>query len=53
MGHAAPTADWIIRAQVQSYLRFAKLKRDQHVRETLSVIHGFQADRIQRGVSAF
>uniref|UniRef100_A0A7R9Z355 Leucine zipper transcription factor-like protein 1 n=1 Tax=Chlamydomonas euryale TaxID=1486919 RepID=A0A7R9Z355_9CHLO len=35
--------------QVQAYLRFAKLKRDQHVRETVSVISEFQAEHIRRG----
>ncbi|KAL6755414.1 hypothetical protein V8C86DRAFT_3137777 [Haematococcus lacustris] len=35
--------------QVQSYLRFAKLKRDQHVRETLSVIQDFKAENLQPG----
>jgi hypothetical protein len=35
---------------VQAYLRFAKLKRDQHVRETLTVISEFQEDRIRKGV---
>ncbi|KAG1663693.1 hypothetical protein FOA52_013261 [Chlamydomonas sp. UWO 241] len=35
--------------QVQAYLRFAKLKRDQHVRETLTVISEFQEDRIRKG----
>lgn len=36
--------------QVQAYLRFAKLKRDQHVRETISVISDFKSDKIIRGV---
>mmetsp|Transcript_35099 Transcript_35099/g.78132 ORF Transcript_35099/g.78132 Transcript_35099/m.78132 type:complete len:331 (+) Transcript_35099:74-1066(+) len=35
--------------QVQSYLRFAKLKRDQHVREVLSVISDFKNERLTRG----
>ncbi len=36
--------------QVQGYLRFAKLKRDQHVREALSVITEFRSDRLAPGV---
>lgn len=36
--------------QVQSYLRFAKLKRDQHVRETVSVINEFKSDHFTPGV---
>lgn len=36
--------------QVQGYLRFAKLKRDQHVREALATINDFKADRIRPGV---
>ncbi len=36
--------------QVQAYLRFAKLKRDQHVREALSVIKEFRNDKLQPGV---
>lgn len=35
--------------QVQGYLRFAKLKRDQHVRETLLVIRDFKDDKLQPG----
>ena len=36
--------------QVQSYLRFAKLKRAQHVREAVAVITEFKDDRITSGV---
>ncbi|KAF5835455.1 hypothetical protein DUNSADRAFT_7344 [Dunaliella salina] len=35
--------------QLQSFLRFAKLKRDQHVRETLMVIRDFQKEKLQPG----
>mmetsp|Transcript_19308 Transcript_19308/g.33336 ORF Transcript_19308/g.33336 Transcript_19308/m.33336 type:complete len:327 (-) Transcript_19308:235-1215(-) len=35
--------------QVQAYLRFAKLKRDQHVRETLSVIRDFKSEKLSPG----
>uniref|UniRef100_A0A7S0WQH0 Leucine zipper transcription factor-like protein 1 n=1 Tax=Chlamydomonas leiostraca TaxID=1034604 RepID=A0A7S0WQH0_9CHLO len=35
--------------QVQAYLRFAKLKRDQHVRETVSVVHDFKEEKLQPG----
>ncbi|PNH07479.1 Leucine zipper transcription factor-like protein 1 [Tetrabaena socialis] len=35
--------------QVQAYLRFAKLKREQHVREVVSTISDFKADRIRQG----
>ena len=37
--------------QVQSYLRFAKLKRDQHVREAVSCINEHREDRLRPGVS--
>lgn len=36
--------------QVQGYLRFAKLKRAQHVREALAVITEFKNDRLTPGV---
>ena len=36
--------------QVQGYLRFAKLKRAQHVREALAVITEFKNDRLSPGV---
>ncbi|PNW81567.1 hypothetical protein CHLRE_06g252000v5 [Chlamydomonas reinhardtii] len=35
--------------QVQGYLRFAKLKRDQHVREVVSTINDFKADHLRAG----
>ncbi|GLC50648.1 hypothetical protein PLESTB_000403000 [Pleodorina starrii] len=35
--------------QVQSYLRFAKLKRDQHVREVISTISDFKSEHIRQG----
>ncbi|MEW5305844.1 MAG: hypothetical protein WDW36_008359 [Sanguina aurantia] len=35
--------------QIQAYLRFAKLKRDQHVREFTTVQHDFQSGRIRAG----
>jgi len=35
--------------QVQAYLRFAKLKRAQHVREALAVITEFKDDRLTPG----
>ncbi|EFJ49393.1 hypothetical protein VOLCADRAFT_89775 [Volvox carteri f. nagariensis] len=35
--------------QVQAYLRFAKLKRDQHVREVVSTINDFKAEHIHQG----
>ena len=37
---------------MQAYLRFAKLKRAQHVREALAVITEFRDDRLQPGVSS-
>lgn len=37
--------------QIQAYLRFAKLKRDQHVREFTTVQHDFLSGRIRAGVS--
>lgn len=38
--------------QVQAYLRFAKCKRDQHVREVLSTISDFKSEHIRPGVCA-
>nr|BCL66246.1 hypothetical protein [Volvox reticuliferus] len=35
--------------QVQAYLRFAKLKRDQHVREVISTISDFRSEHIRQG----
>mmetsp|Transcript_8024 Transcript_8024/g.15585 ORF Transcript_8024/g.15585 Transcript_8024/m.15585 type:complete len:326 (-) Transcript_8024:543-1520(-) len=35
--------------QVQGYLRFSKLKRDQHVRETIATISDFKDDRVIPG----
>lgn len=35
---------------MQGYLRFAKLKRDQHVREVVSTINDFKADHLRAGV---
>ncbi len=36
--------------QVQGYLRFAKLKRTQHVREAIAVITEFKDERLTPGV---
>lgn len=36
--------------QVQGYLRFAKLKRDQHVREVVSTVTEFKQEHIRQGV---
>ncbi|GLI62895.1 hypothetical protein VaNZ11_005715 [Volvox africanus] len=35
--------------QVQAYLRFAKLKRDQHVREVISTVSDFRSEHIRQG----
>ncbi|GFR43112.1 hypothetical protein Agub_g4113 [Astrephomene gubernaculifera] len=35
--------------QVQGYLRFANLKREQHVREVVSTISDFKSSRIREG----
>jgi hypothetical protein len=36
--------------QLESFLRFSKLKREQHVKEILSTIEEFEGYRVQDGV---
>lgn len=37
--------------QVQSFLRFAKIKRDQHVKEVLTNLQDFEDEKVRSGVS--